>query len=409
MRVLLISGEYPPYMFGGGATFMYNLSRGLTSRGLDVTVVSMKFSKRFTKEIETEEIGSRLRILRIPIPAYLYPRHDVFQIVARPLLSKLIKEHDVVHMNTGLYYPFLRDVIRESKRPAIVTIHNDLIMVYKVSLNLSLSPSEVVYGLLHMSEAHTALKKELKELYPVFVSRSLYETMKTKYEIHSYSIIYNGLDFDYIDKAIASNPKTEFYNIIMNAKKSGYKILVYPARLHPIKNHYTLIKILRILLQKYKTKILLVLTSEGISRNSIIKLVNKLGISRNVLLTGRLPYDETLRILSLADAVPYVSLYEACPIALVEALYLGKLAVAFNLPYVREIVDVCTSSGVSCRIRLVDNVKRFIEELHDALINDVPNSKRRIFIERFSVNHMRDEYITLYKKALVRWASYAET
>lgn len=386
-------------MFGGVATFIYYLSRGLANKEVEVTVVSMKFSKRFSREIDVEEYGSRLKILRIPAPIYLYPRHEVFQIVARPLVSELIKEHDVIHTNTGLYYPFLRDVIRASRKPAIITIHGDPIIVYKTALNCSLSPTEAIYGLLHMSESHTALKKELKELYPVFVSKSLYDTMKSKYEIHSCGIIYNGLDFDYIDKAIVANPKTGFYKAIMNAKRHGYKVLVYPARLYPIKNHSVLIKILWLLLKKHNTKILLVLTNDGISRNSIIKLINKLDISKNVLFTGKLPYDETLRILDLADAVPYVSLYEAHPLALVETLYLGKPIVAFNLPYAKEVMDLCTLMNYPCYIKLADSVQEFVGELYKVLLNNVSSSKRTP-LWQFNVNLMTEGYIKLYEKVL---------
>ncbi|MEM4004880.1 MAG: glycosyltransferase family 4 protein [Desulfurococcaceae archaeon] len=393
MKILLVSGEYPPYMFGGGATFMYYLSRGLADKGIDVTVVSMKFSKGFTEEIEVEEIGSRLRIFRVPLPVYLYPRHTVFQIVARPLVSKLIKEHDIIHMNTGLYYPFLRAIIRESKKPALVTVHGDPILVYKLSLNLHLSPSETMYGLLHMSESHVALKKELKELYPVFVSKSLYETMRSKYEFHRYSIIYNGVDFDYIDKALTSNPKTRFYEVVMKAKERGYKVLVYPARLYPIKNHSALIKILWFLIKKYDSRILLVLTSDGVSRQSIIRLVKKLGLSKNILMTGRLPYDETLRILNLADAVPYVSLYEAAPLTLIEALYLNKFIVTFSFPYIKEISEFISSPLV----RLVNSVKKFIEELSSILPTNASNNVR-LPVKQFSIDSMVNSYIRLYER-----------
>ncbi|MEM3715193.1 MAG: glycosyltransferase family 4 protein [Candidatus Methanomethylicia archaeon] len=400
MRVLLIAGEYPPYMFGGGATFMYYLSRGLADKGMEVTVVSMKFSKTFIREIDIEEHGSKLRVIRVSVPVYFYPRHDAFQLIAKSLISKLIKEHDIVHMNTGLYYPFLRDVINGSRKPAIVTIHGDLVLVYKLSLNLCLPASQVIYGLLHMCEAHTALKKELKEPYPVFVSKSLYETMKSKYEIPRYNIIYNGLNFSYIDKAINSNSKTEFYKVVMNAKKCGYKILVYPARLYPIKNHSTLIKILCLLVKKCNSRTLLVLTNDGISKQSIIRLAKKLDVSKYILMTGKLPYDETLRILNLADAVAYVSLYEAHPLSLVEALYLDKPVVTFNISYAREIKDICFPLSYPCKIKLVNNIKEFINELLDILLNDNIKNQKKTFIRQFSVDFMINSYMKLYENAL---------
>ncbi|MEM3449740.1 MAG: glycosyltransferase family 4 protein, partial [Nitrososphaerota archaeon] len=393
-----ISGEYPPYMFGGGATFMYYLSRSLADKGVDVTVVSMKFSKRFSRDIEVEEPNSRLRVLRVAVPVYLYPRHEVFQLVARPLISELIKEHDVVHLNTGLYYPFLRDIIKKSGKPAIATIHGDPTLVYKLSLNLHLSPSETIYGLLHMSESHIALKKELKELHPVFVSKSLYETMRSKYEFHRYSIIYNGVDFKYIDKAVNSKPKTRFYEVVIKTKERGYKVLVYPARLHPIKNHPTLVKILWFLIKKYDPRILLVLIGDGVSRQSIIRLAKRLEVSRNILVTGKLPYDETLRILNLADAIPYVSLYEAHPLAVIEALYLGKPVITFNLPYIKEIRDICISFNYSCNIILANNLEEIIWNLLNVLNSNNPLKCERRFIDLFNIIYMVNSYIKLYEK-----------
>ncbi|MEM5822796.1 MAG: glycosyltransferase family 4 protein, partial [Ignisphaera sp.] len=370
-------------------------------KGINVTVVSMKFSKRCSRNAEVEEPNSRLRVLRVAVPIYLYPRHDVFQLVARPLISELVKEHDVVHLNTGLYYPFLRDIVKKSGKPAIVTIHGDPILVYKLLLNLHLSPSETMYGLLHMSESHIALKKELKELHPVFVSKSLYETMKSKYEFHGYSIIHNGVDFNYIDKAINSKPKTRFYKVVVNAKERGYKVLVYPARLYPIKNHYTLVKILWLLIKRHDPRILLVFTSDGVSRQSIIRSAKKIGVSKNVLMTGKLPYDETLRILNLADAVSYVSLYEAHPLAVIEALYLGKPVISFNLPYVEEIQDVCISFNYSCNVMLANNLEEFLWNLLNVLnSNDFPKYERRRFIDLFNVNHMVNSYMKLYEKIL---------
>ncbi|MEM2297812.1 MAG: glycosyltransferase family 4 protein, partial [Ignisphaera sp.] len=253
----------------------------------------------------------------------------------------------------------------------------------------------------HMGESHTALKKELKELHPVFVSKSLYETMRSKYEFHRYSIIYNGVDFNYIDKAINSKPNTRFYEVVVKAKERGYKVLVYPARLHPIKNHSTLVKILWFFIKKHDPRILLVLIGDGVSRQSIIRLAKKLGVSKNILMTGKQPYDETLRILSLADAVPYVSLYEAHPLALIEALCLGKPVIAFNLPYVIEVKDICTSKAYPCSLKLVDSIKKFIEELLYELSFDGRLTNRKMFISQFGLDHMTSTYLDLYREALI--------
>jgi len=224
--------------------------------------------------------------------------------------------------------------------------------------------------------------------------------MRSKYEFRRYSIIYNGVDFNYIDKAVNSKPKTRFYEVVVKAKERGCKVLVYPARLYPIKNHSTLVKILWFLIKKYDPRILLVLTSDGISRQSIIRLAKKLGVSKNILMTGKLPYDETLRILNLADAVPYVSLYEAHPLAVIEALYLGKPVVTFNLPYVKEIRDICISFNYSSNIILANNLEEFIWNLLNVLNSNNPLKCERKFIDLFNINYMVNSYIKLYEKIL---------
>ncbi|MEM3385520.1 MAG: glycosyltransferase family 4 protein [Nitrososphaeria archaeon] len=403
MKVLLISGEYPPHMFGGGATFMYHLSKGLVNKGTEVTVVAMKFSKSLSREVSVDVLDSRLKVLRVSVPVFLYPRHEIFQVVAKLLISKLIKEHDVVHMNTGLYYPFLRDVIKSSRKPTVVTIHGDPILIYKPLLNLCFSPIELLYGLLHMSERHASLKKELGELFPVFVSKSLYETMKSKYEITNYSIIYNGLNFNYIDKVINSNPKTDFYRMVMNMKECGYKILVYPARLHPIKNHFTLIRILRLLINRYNFKVLLILIGDGISKASIINQTHKMNVSKYILMTGKLHYEDTLKILALADVVPFVSLYEAHPLSMVEALYLGKPIVSFSLPYAREIRALVPKG-----IIITSSLKEFAEAIANTLNFSETNNLtyRKTLVKEiqrtFNEKSMVRRYLDLYEKLITK-------
>ncbi|MEM1832137.1 MAG: glycosyltransferase, partial [Desulfurococcaceae archaeon] len=138
---------------------------------------------------------------------------------------------------------------------------------------------------------------------------------------------------------------------------------------------------------------LLVLTSDGISRQFIIRLAKRLGVAKNILITGKLPYDETLRILNLADAVPYVSLYEAMPLTLIEALYLNKFIVTFNFPYIREI----SAFFSSLPIRLVNSVKEFIEEL-SSILHNIATNNVRLPVKQFGVDSMVNSYIRLYER-----------
>ena len=399
-RILLIAGEYPPYMFGGGATFMYHLSRGLSKKGLDVTVVALKLAQRLTTETHIENVDSKLRVIRISIPSFAYPHHEFFQLRARRIVSKLIRTHDIIHMNTGLYYPWLRRIIKYSNRPVIVTIHGDPILDAIVSIKCStLAKVEMkLYNSLYMLESYLSLKKEINDLYPVFVSKSVYETLSRKFNIKHYSIIYNGIDFDFIDNALRIPPRTILYNLLRSARERGYKVMLYASRFYPRKNHIALLPLMHSVLKMGNSKVLLVLTSDGPLWRFIQKKIAKLNLLSRIILTSRLAYDEVLRITSLADVVVFPSLYEAHPISIVEALYLRKPVVAFNLPYVKELNESC--KGLN--IRFANSFSEFVEKTFELLTSEKPaniDNNNECLFNVFNVERMVESYLNTYNDA----------
>jgi 1,2-diacylglycerol 3-alpha-glucosyltransferase len=284
------------------------------------------------------------------------------------------------------------------RKPVIVTIHGDPITVYRIALKLKSNLISKIYGILHVLESINALSYELSELIPVFVSKHVKETLSKVFKISKpFAIIYNGIDFTVLQKALETPPKTRYFELLVKAKSQGYKILVYPARLHPIKNHLLLITALNRLVRKNK-QILLILTGDGPTKNLIERISSKLHVENNVILTGRLPHDETIRIMSLADLIPFPSLYEACPISLIEALWLGKKVIAFDLPYIHEIRHE--------NILVAKTPEEFIELLEEALSlnfrlaigkHSLNESK---LLEKFSVNHMVARYLELYRRVI---------
>jgi 1,4-alpha-glucan branching enzyme len=394
--VLLVAGEYPPHMFGGGATFMYNLARGLAKLGVEVTVVAHRLSRTpFRSTFVEHDKDGDLRIVWVTIPSYIYPRHVTFQLYAKSLIQTLSSRHDVIHINTGLYYPFLRPVFTDMRKPVIVTIHGDPITVYRIALKLKSSPISKIYGILHMLESSNALSYELNELIPVFVSKHVKETLSKVFKISKPSaIIYNGIDFTVLQKALETPPKTRYFELLVKAKSQGYKILVYPARLHPIKNHLLLIVALSKLVRKNK-QILLILAGEGPTKNFIERTSNKLHVENNVILAGRLPYDETIRIMSLADLIPFPSLYEACPITVIEALWLNKKVLALDLFGFRELRHR--------NLVIAKSVKEYIEYLESMLYSNTcpeETSAENDELRKFSLTYMVQNYLQLYNKTL---------
>ena len=60
------------------------------------------------------------------------------------------------------------------------------------------------------------------------------------------------------------------------------------------------------------------------------------GLERNIELRGHVPHRILLAGLADSDIVCVPSLYEACPVAVIEAMAMGKPVVAFDVPFARN-------------------------------------------------------------------------
>jgi len=111
LHVVLLSHEYPPYIFGGVATFVENLAHGLLRQGNEVTVIagypvpSSGFKKFKADEEQTE---SGINIIRLPYPNFP-PRQLWFQVFNLPKLVEVIRciNPDIIHGQSGVAYPAL--------------------------------------------------------------------------------------------------------------------------------------------------------------------------------------------------------------------------------------------------------------------------------------------------------------
>ena len=402
MKVLLISGEYPPHMFGGGASFMYHLSRYLSRIGIFTTVVAHRLVSNplDAGKTEIEQKNEKLRVVWVSVPRFAYPRHEVFQLLSRKIVSSLISEHDIIHMNTGLYYPWIRGVIKRIRKPVIITIHGDPILVNRIQLRSRyISITNKIYGIVFIKEASAGLKHELMEQVAVLVSEHLYKSLKEKFsQIRRHRVIYNGINTDYIIKSLRTESRSSYYKLIAEAKKRGYKIMAYPARFYPVKNHIALIATLPHILERHRRTIL-VLTSDGPMKPIIKMYARKVGIENKVIFTGRIPYPEALRIISLADLIPFPSLYEACPISVIEASILKKKVVAFRLPYSIELKEYLDN------LIIVKDFRSFIDAVRDYILHHPPvkqhlSQQEDYMSKLFDAKKMTQEYVNLYMELL---------
>lgn len=381
---------------------MYHLSRGLVKRGHKVYVVALGFSKELMgdlcRDVAVERVNDNLVIVRVFIPKHIYPRHKVFQLCSKNIVARLVEKVDIIHLNTGLYYPLIRDVIQRSKKPSVVTIHGDPVIDNKISMLLPFaSIKDVAYHAIFLLDGILSLKYEIAELYPVFVSKQTVQTISSYIPVTKYKIIYNGIDFDFVDSSLRRPTSWKLVDLVRKCSEKGYRVLVYPARLYPGKNNIFLLYVSKRLVEKGR-KVKTALIGEGPLMTKLKDLSRRLQIEQHIIMTGRLPYEAVLKILSSSHVVPFPSLYESFGLAVIEALYIGKPVVAFDLPYVRELMD----KGVE-GIYVAKNPLHFVEILDSLLsqintINeDLASSRvREKIMEMFNVKLMTDQYEQLY-------------
>ena len=95
MKVMQITPEFPPPLIGGGGYHVYNLTRELVKKGVEVVIFtfgSSKSSSLMGKSVETQ--FGRVKVYRFP--AFSVPR-TIYQIAPTLIPSLLKEEPDIVH------------------------------------------------------------------------------------------------------------------------------------------------------------------------------------------------------------------------------------------------------------------------------------------------------------------------
>lgn len=93
------------------------------------------------------------------------------------------------------------------------------------------------------------------------------------------------------------------------------------------------------LLRDYGQSLPLILAGEGPMREKLEKHIVRLGLTKQVLFTGRIPHERVPAILSAADIVALPTLSEGMPLSLLEAMAAGHPVVTTRVGAIPEIVE----------------------------------------------------------------------
>jgi len=140
-----------------------------------------------------------------------------------------------------------------------------------------------------------------------------------------------------IKKPIFVIPNAIEFSDIISRKTNPYQF-IYVGRLVFYKNLEVVIKAIDIV-RKKEPKIKLILVGDGPHRKSLVKLIAKLKLEKNVKFQGYVSSEEKLRFIGESNALVFPSLLEGFGLVILEAFSQKKPVIVSNLEPMSEIVS----------------------------------------------------------------------
>lgn len=184
----------------------------------------------------------------------------------------------------------------------------------------------------------------------------------------------------------------------------GVFILGNIARLVPEKGHLFCLEAFRKVVEEIPDTLLL-FVGDGPQKKTIERRIVELELQKNVILTGFL--EDIPAIFSIIDISLHTSFWEGSPVAIAEAMYLGKAIIATNVSGIPEIIEDGIN-GILVGPQNVDELSKAIirllkdRELLGKLGKEAERYARLHFDSKSIVNKVNEFYDSLLKMKAIR-------
>jgi glycosyltransferase involved in cell wall biosynthesis len=325
--VCLITSSAVNESFGGTQNFVLQFSQWLTNKSVKVIVVSNSF-EAFVKSVFFKDPNCLIEVKRkrfallkhVPflLPSFMFAVMSFLEIIRRNkefsfavihsqdvfisgfvgmLAHKLLGIPLVVHAHGPSPY-FVEDTTEATKLKKILAK-----FVAKVVANHS--------NLIVSTDSHT------RSLFLPFVDRAPVICVPTP-----------------LDTKVYSRPNSSCVEKTLHEDL----ILGFIGRLSRQKNLCVLLDAYAKARPDLNEKLKLVIAGDGPEKSFLMRKVEQLKVDKNVVFTGKVSDIEKLELLHSFDVFIMPSIYEGCPIALLEAMASSKAIISSNISSIREIV-----------------------------------------------------------------------
>jgi glycosyltransferase involved in cell wall biosynthesis len=327
--LMLVTHEYPPYVFGGVAIYSHKLAEWLSTRGWTVYVIT---GRAGLKEGVTIQRRGRIVVIRIYFPN-IPPRWVFYAKLAERHVAKLIKRGIRLALSnsplTGLL-PVLRNAV------TFTVYHGSSYSVLPFFENFRHALNTATPGELPLYMGYPALKTWMRQdllysNYNIFIARHvksetdwLYPDLAPKIS-RSSIVAYPGIEYNQLSRLKEHNRRTE----------KTKTVVAFVGRLYFTKGITYAVEAVRSLVEMGERHIKFWVFGTSPLQKWLFKQSRAIPIRY-------FGFVERSRLLSLlakyVDVLLHLSLYEGAPLAVMEAQALGIPTVTFDLPWSTEFI-----------------------------------------------------------------------
>ena len=387
MRIGIFTDTYPPFI-NGVSTSIVMLKKALEKQGHTVYIVTVNNENMKYKYEEDEKV---IRIPGIPVGIYDYRLTGIYPV---KIVNKIRKWHlDVIHSQTEFGVgTFARIIAKQFHIPLVHTYHTmyeDYVHYITKGYFVGTSKKIVEYLTLFYCD------KTISEL--IVPTEKTKELFKEKYKVNrNVYVIPTGIE---IEKFYLENNKN--LNILEKRNSLGIAkddfVILFVGRIGTEKNIDLLLNGMDKLI-KLSKKIKLLIIGDGPDMGYYNEYVYKRKLGKNVIFTGKVPWDSISEYYLIADIFATASVTETQGLTVIEAMAAGLPVVCIN--------DESFTGTIMNNVDgiIFNNLEEYIEAItklyQDRELLKNLGKKARIDAEKYSSEKFATSVLEVYRTAI---------
>ncbi|MFH1564188.1 MAG: glycosyltransferase family 4 protein [Nitrospirota bacterium] len=403
MRICMLARSIPAHAKGGLEDHTMMICQGLVQKGHEVTMITTQHPQG--KEYEVVD-GIEIYYTKGTIPgkySWSWCRRSVEEFIRLHTL----KRFDVVHGQSGGGIPFLlKGLNRKYNIPTVISLHGTtldeiksawgvLLSSYKDIRNAFLSLRRISYHI--YSYSFVSRRALMRADAIIATSNEQIKRIKILYQTKDSDlfVVYNGIDTRLFAPA-SSTELMEKYKITQ-----ADKVILGVARLTKEKGIQNIIMAMPAILNSIP-EAKLIIVGDGDYRKDLEILIDRLGLRKNIIIAGLVPYEELPLFYNLADVFVNATIrVNGYDLTILQAMACAKPVIISNLGSVPTVIthneDGILIPPGDVRI-LTQEIIRVLKD--KKLAENIGKKAREKIVSRFSLESMAEGTIKVYEVLL---------